>query len=130
MNKIKWLSIIILVIMLISMSGCSVITESYNYEAALAKYNKGEYIEAKKYIDKVVEGNTNKAEYFILAGHIYIENSEMDKCIKYFDKAITDKKNITSLENNKEALRGKGVAYIRNKEYEKAVEHLDKALAI
>ena len=63
---------------------CSSSTAGFNYESALMQFNKGNYTEAKKYIDKAVDAKKSKAEYLILAGHIYTQLDKMDKAIELF----------------------------------------------
>lgn len=141
MDRIKYVRLISLVIMcLFLVGGCTLSTASYNYESALAQFNKGNYDEAKKIIDKViyVDGDSNKAEFnkeiiaehLLLAGHIYIETEGYDNAISIFDKATKDSNKVADLENNKEALRGKGLVFLRKSEYDQAIEMFNKAKKI
>ena len=141
MNRAKYVRLLgLIMVYLLLVSGCTLSTASYNYETALAQFNKGNYDEAKKVIDKViyVDGDSKKAEFnneiiaehLILAGHIYIEIEGYDNAIAAFDKAIKDSSKVADLENNKEALRGKGLVYLRKFEYDKAIEAFNKAKKI
>ncbi len=141
MNRAKYVILLgFVVICLIFVNGCTLSTASYNYESALAQFNKGNYDESKKSIDKViyVEGDSKKAEFnkeiiaehLLLAGHVYIETEDYDNAISAFDKATKDSTKVADLENNKEALRGKGLVYLRKAEYDKAIESFNKAKKI
>lgn len=140
MNRAKYVMLYFVIVCVIFVGGCTLSTASYNYESALAQFNKGDYDEAKKSIGKAIYkgGDLTKAkfkkeavaEHLILAGHIYIETEEYDKAILAFDNAIKDSKKIDVLENNKESLRGKGIVFCRKAEYDKAIEVLNKAIKI
>lgn len=141
MHRIKYVNLLLyILISVLFVSGCSFSAASYNYESAYAQFNKGNYEEAKKFIDKVIYkdgdskkgafNNDLKAEYLVLAGHIYMEVPEYDKAIMQFDKVISNSKKIADLENNKEACRGKGLVYARQGDYVKAIEEYNKALEI
>lgn len=121
---------IVMIIVSIQFVACSTSTESFNYESANMQFSKGNYKEAKKYIEKAIKSNENKAEYLILAGHIYTELDDNNKAIELFNKAIVESDNMVDLENNKECYRGKGIAYLKQEKYDKAIEQFDEATSI
>lgn len=134
MNKISLVKKIYMVLVLIFIGvgclACSSSTASFNYESAQMQFNKGNYEEAKKYIDKAVKAKKNKAEYLILAGHIYSQLDDMDKALELFDSAIIESDKVVDLENNKDAYRGKGIVYFEKQKYDKAINEFDTALNI
>ena len=121
---------LIMMLIVVGCVACSSSTAGFSYESALMQFNKGNYTEAKKYIDKAVDAKKSKAEYLILAGHIYTQLDKMDKAIELFDSAIVDSDKVIDLENNKEAHRGIGIVYFENKKYDKAIKEFDVALNI
>ena len=101
MNKISLVKKIYMVLVLIFIGvgclACSSSTASFNYESAQMQFNKGNYKEAKKYIDKATKAKKNKPEYLILSGHIYSQLDDMDKALELFDSAIVDSDKVIDL---------------------------------
>lgn len=126
----KWMLCLFILVMSVHFVACSTSTESFNYESANMQFMKGNYKQAQKYIDKALKSNSKKAEYLILAGHIYIELDKCDKAIEYFDSAIVSDDDRINLENNKESHRGKGLAYLKIGDCKKAIIEFDEALNI
>lgn len=126
----KWVLCLFILVMSVQIVACSTSTESFNYESANMQFAKGNYKQAQKYIEKALKSNSKKAEYLILAGHIYIELNKCDKAIEYFDSAIVSDDDRIDLENNKESHRGKGLAYLKLGDSKKAIIEFDEALNI
>lgn len=134
MNKLylvkKIYILLVIFFIVVGCIACSSSTASFNYESAQMQFNKGNYKEAKKYIDKATKAKKNKPEYLILSGHIYSQLDDMDKALELFDSAIVDSDKVVDLENNKDAHRGKGIVYFEKQKYDKAITEFDTALNI
>lgn len=115
-------------IIIISLSGCS--KAGGLYQSGKKHFVSGNYVEAAKYFSEAINENPNRAEYYIDYGMALIGISKYDEAIKQFDYVIMDKKITLVLENNKRALRGKGIAYINMQNYMNAIKQFDEALHI
>lgn len=129
MKKLKNLIYIgIFFIMIITLSGCS--KAGGLYQSGKKYFVSGNYEEAAKYFSEAISENPNRAEYYIDYGMALIGSSRYEEAIKQFDYVIMDKKITLVLENNKRALRGKGIAYINMQNYIDAINQFDEALQI
>lgn len=117
--------------MVLVLTGCSAGTSAKEYyKKGITELEKGNYEMAEEALEKAVEKNGKKAEYYIGYGMALIKMKKYEEAQKQFDYAILDKNNQIVRENNKEAYRGKGIAYLESGEYEDAIENFQKALKI
>lgn len=123
--------IICLGIVILSISGCKKEESAKDfYKKGVEFFKNGKIEEAVLSLQKAVEKNTEKAEYYIVYGMALIEIGEYKTAQTQFDKVILEKENRIIRENNKQAYRGKGICYFYENEYEKAIEMFQKALEI
>jgi Tetratricopeptide repeat. len=115
-------------VMIILMSGCGK-ADSY-YKNGKESFFGGNYEEAAQYFASAINTNPSKAEYYLGYGMALIGLSRYDEALNQFDRVIMDKKIEIVMENNKRALRGKGIAYFDMQDYEKAIEQFDQALSL
>lgn len=126
MKKILSLGLLLLTVFLLS--GCS----------AAGRYDKrgeknflsGNYEEAAMNFSKAAEQNPNRADYYINNGMALSALGRYEEAMAQFDHVIMDKDIPMVKENNKRALRGKGITYYNRKKYEDAVSQFDAALEI
>jgi len=130
MNKVSLRNIIIVILMVTLLSGCSGKAAGNYYKEGLKYFNNGNYEEAEKNLGKALEMNSERAEYYIDYAMTLIMLDQNEEALKYFDQAILKKDNMIVNKNNKMAFRGKGIAYFRSYHYAEAIEQFDKALAI
>lgn len=124
----KLISIILFVFITGVLSGCSKAGGYYNNgRKSLAS---GDYEEAAKYLMSAISENPNRANYYIDYGMALIGQGRYDEAISQFDQVIMDKKILMVLQNNKQALRGRGIAYFSMSNYREAINQFDKALDI
>ena len=116
----------IFIFMTLGLVGCG--KASSYYKDANKNYEAGQYEDAAIQYEKAIELVTDRAEYYIDYGMCLIQLGKYPEAIDQFDKAILDKQNSIVEENNKAALRGKGIAYFLNGKYKKAVKCFDEAL--
>lgn len=116
----------IFVFMTLGLVGCK--KASSYYKDANKDYKAGQYEEAAIKYEKAIELVQDRAEYYIDYGMCLIQLGDYKEAIEQFDKAILDKDNSIVRQNNKAALRGKGIAYYLNGKYKKAVKCFDEAL--
>lgn len=125
---IRHISIGLLFIMIIMLTGCS---DAGGYYRTGKKYfTNGNYEEAITHFKLAIDENPNRSEYHIDYGMTLIGLSRYDEAIVQFDRIIMDKDIPIVLENNKRALRGKGIAYIKMADYKEAIRCFDDALNI
>ena len=115
-------------VIIILVSGCSK-ADNY-YRNGKESFLSGNYEEAAGNFASAINENPNKAEYYIAYGMALIGLAQYDEALRQFDRVIMDKKIDMVLENNKRALRGKGIAYFNMQDYEKAIEQIDQALGL
>lgn len=127
-KEIKHLCIVGCVIL--TLSGCSLQPANRNYKKAVSAYENGNYEEAESYFKKAIEGNTDKAEYYMDYGFNLIQMGRYEDAVKQFDRVIMDSDIKMVKENNKKAYRGKGIAYLKMNQYDKAFENFELALGI
>lgn len=122
------LSVGILTVIVILLSGCS--KSDRFYRSGRKCFNSGNYEEAAQYFTQAIQENPNKADYYIDLGMAFIGQSKYDEALAQFDRIIMDKNISIVKENNKKALRGKGIAYFYMKDYTEAINQFDQALNI
>lgn len=126
--KDKLLSMAILLITVLCLSGC---TKAVDYDkAGKAFYKTGNYEKAAESFKAAISSNPNRADYYIDYGMTLLQLTEYEAAITQFDQAYSDKDMLIIRENNKRALRGKGIAYYDLMQYEKAIEQFELALRI
>lgn len=127
-KEIKHLCIIGCVIL--TLNGCSLQPANRNYKKAITAYDNGKYEEAESYFKKAIEGNSDKAEFYIDYGFNLIQLEKYDEAINQFDRIIMDSDIKMVKENNKKAYRGKGIAYFKMNQYSEALEFFELALGM
>jgi tetratricopeptide (TPR) repeat protein len=126
--KKKLPSILIYLLIILLFTGCGKASK-YDREGK-ESFEKGKYEEAADNFSKAVAANPNRSEYYIDYGLALIALGRYEDAITQFDSAYIDKDMLTIQENNKRALRGKGIAFFHMAEYQKAIEEFQKALKI
>ncbi|NLL73570.1 MAG: tetratricopeptide repeat protein [Clostridiales bacterium] len=115
-------------VMIFILSGCTSAGGYYrNGKKSLASRN---YEDAAKSFSLAIEENPNRSDYYIGYAMAFIGLERYDKAIEQFDSVIMDKKIVMVQENNKRALRGKGIAYFNMQDYNNAIDQLDQALEL
>lgn len=130
MAKMNVLKAVILLLTITMLGGCSGKSANDYYKDGKEYFNIGNYEEAANNYEKAIKIKSDKAEYYIDYGMTLIKLGKYKEAIKTFNKAILKKDNLIVRENNKLALRGKGIAYYYTNQYKKAVQYFDKALKI
>jgi tetratricopeptide (TPR) repeat protein len=126
MKKLTTIGLFFVIIFVLS--GCN--KADVDYSSGKKYFDSGNYEEAVKYFSSAIENNPNRAEYYIGYGMSLIGSEKYDEAIVQFDRIIMEKKISMVLENNKRALRGKGIAYVNMQNYLEAINMFDKALKI
>jgi Tfp pilus assembly protein PilF len=126
--KRKLLSAGIILIFLMLIAGCS--TAGNYYKDGKKNFESKNYEKAADCFKKAIDKNPNRADYFIAYGLALTALGRYEESIRQFDLAYRDKNMSIIRENNKKALRGKGIAYYHMQEYKKAVKEFKKALQI
>lgn len=130
MKKMNLLKVMLVLVMIILLGGCSGNSADKFYKKGLKNIDNGSYEEAASNFVKAIDLNPNRAEYFIDYGMTLIMLNKNKDAILNFDKAILDKENKIVNKNNKLAYRGKGIAYFKFYQYKEAIEQFDRALSI
>ena len=125
MKKGLWL-IALLIIIMVSLGACSK-AENF-YKNGRISFLDGDYSKAAECFASAVSINPDKADYYIDYGMALIKLGEYEQAVSVFERAYMNKDMSIIMENDKKALRGKGIAYYRMGEYEKAVQEFKKAL--
>lgn len=110
------------------LSGCS--NAGKLYKDGKRCFISGEYEEAAAKFQAAIQDNPNRAIYYIDYGMALIASGDYMEAIKQFDKVILDKDILMVRENNKRALRGKGIAYYQLHEHEASTQAMELALQI
>ncbi len=126
--KKKLLIIELLFVMIFLLSGCS--TAGGLYRSGKKCFVSGNFEESASYFAKAIGKNPNRADYYIDYGLALVSLERYDDAIKQFDRVYMDKDIPIIRENNKRALRGKGIAYYNMQSYQEAIGLFDEALAI
>lgn len=126
--KKKLLIIGLLFMMIFLLSGCS--TAGGYYRSGKKCFVSGNYEEAASYFAKAIGKNPNRADYYIDYGMTLVSLERYEEAIKQFDRVYMDKDILMVRENNKRALRGKGIVYYNMQRYQEAIGQFDEALAI
>lgn len=130
MRLLRQKGLILILFIVTLLSGCSMKTAGHYYKNGIESFNNKNYEEAEDYFKKALELNENRAEYYINYGLTLTMLGEYDNALNYFDRAIFDKSNRIVKQNNKMALRGKGIAYFMSHDYPSAIDEFNKALVI
>lgn len=117
-----------MIFVIILLSGCS-FAGNY-YKDGKKSFEKGEYEVAADDFSKAIAANPNRAQYYIDYGLALVALGKYEDALKQFDLAYRDKDMAVIRENNKRALRGKGIAYYKMQEYKKAIKEFTNALKI
>lgn len=112
-----------------ALTGCSLM-KNEDYDNAVNSFNSGNYESACIYMEKVLEDETENADYYIFYGMCLVGAGKNEEALDAFDKAIVDTDNKIIRENKKKALRGKGIALFGLARYEQASECFYDALEI
>lgn len=124
----KLLSLGLLSIAVVLLSGC---TSAGGYNRSGEKYfKKGDYEAAVLSFSKAVMENPNRSDYIINYGMSLSACGRYKEAIEQLDKIVMDKNILLVRQNNKRALRAKGIAYYHMERYIEASEHFDAALEI
>lgn len=121
----KELLIIGILLLVTLFSGCS--TADHYYKEGKKSFESDDYEKAAQSFQKAIESNSNRADYYVDYGMALVALGQYDEAMKQFDHAYTDKDMSIVKENNKLALRGKGIAYYHMQKYKKAISVLKKA---
>lgn len=124
----KLLTLGVFFMMIVLLSGCSS-ADGY-YRKGRKCFVSGNYEEAAAYFEDAIKNNPNRADYYIDYGMALVSLKRYDEAIQQFDRVYMDKNIPMVRENNKRALRGKGIAYYNKKNYQEAISQFDAALAI
>lgn len=124
----KLLIIGVLFTMIILLSGCS--SAGGYYRSGKKNFVSGNYEAAADYFTKAITKNPNRADYYIDYGMALISLERYDEAIEQFDRVYMDKDVLMVRENNKRALRGKGIVAYCMQSYQEAISQFDAALAI
>lgn len=98
------------------------------YEKGIAQAQKGDFAEAAKSMEKAIQENGERAEYYIGYGMILNEQGEYQKAVEQFERAYQDTENSIANSNNKQVFYGEAISYYYLSEYETSLEYCDKAL--
>jgi len=122
---------ILLLVMAMSVTGCLGMTSRYYYESAMHELEQQNYDSAKGEIEKAIESESDKKEYYICRGMVEVGLKDYKKAEEDFKNSISDDKDSkVSLENNKNAYRGLGIVNMYNGNYDQAIKYFDDALKI
>ncbi len=120
-----------LTLLALSASACS------SKDNGLSAYNKGvdyledgNYSEAVSSFEQALEKDANNSEYLIDYGTALIKEGKYEEAADAYGKAIKDGTKKTIKEENKKALRGKGIAYYLAEDEESAISCFEEALAL
>lgn len=126
--KNKLYSLGLLIIISLNISACSSADNQYKQGNKL--FAEGNYEEAEKYYIEAVTINPNRADYYINYGMTLIKLGKYEEAIAQFDRIYMEKSIQLVRENNKKALRGKGIAFYSMMNYSEAIACFDQALSM
>jgi len=115
-------------IMIAMIAGCGT-AGNYDRNGKIS-FTNGDYEKAAASFAAAVKANPNRADYYIDYGMSLIALGKYDEALAQFDLAYVDKDMLIIRENNKRALRGKGIAYYHMLQYDKAIKVFKSALKI
>jgi tetratricopeptide (TPR) repeat protein len=124
----KLLSMGMLIILIAAASGCS--TAGSYYKDGKKSFAHGDYEKAADCYSKAIEKQPYRADYYIDYGLSLVALGRYEEALDQFDRAYINKELLLIKENNKRALRGKGITYYNMMQYEKAIEEFAHALEI
>ncbi len=124
----KLLSMGILIILFVLLSGCSN-ADSYSKNGKKS-FKSGNYEKAASSFATAISKNPHRGDYYVDYGLTLIALGNYEEALEQFDQVYIEKEILIIKENNKKALRGKGIAYYEMLQYEKAIEEFDQALEI
>jgi tetratricopeptide (TPR) repeat protein len=128
LTSFRGVTFLLLIVTLLS--GCSTKNAGSYYKEGIKNFKNKDYEKAEENLQKALELNGERAEYYIDYGMTLVMLGEFDTAVKYFDRAILDKDNSIAKKNNKIALRGKGINHYMSYDYINAIAEFEKALAI
>lgn len=118
----------VLLMMSVLLTGCG---PAAKYDkAGMESLATGDYEKAAADFLAAVTNNPDRAEYYIHYGAALTALGRYEEAVSQFDRAYTDKDMLIVYQNNKKALRGKGIVYFHQKQYDKALEALNDSLSI
>jgi len=126
--KKKLLSMGLFLIIIVSLSGCS-IAGNYDRDGKKSFVN-GEFEEAAASFVAAIGENPNRADYYIDYGMALIALNKPEEALAQFELAYMDKDILMVKENNKRVFRGRGIVYYQMLQYEKAIKEFNRALEI
>lgn len=121
---------IIMIIPVFLLTGCGGKSPGDYYKEGQAYFGSGNYEKADESFSKAIEGNKERADYYISYAMNLIQLKRYEDAIINFERSILDKDNGVVRKNNKRAYRGEGIAYYRAYDYASAIENFNKALKI
>lgn len=130
MKKLFSLGLLSIVLVLLSgITACSTSAGTYNRSGEKC-FKKGDYEAAVLNFSKAVTENPNRSDYIINYGMALAAEGRYEEAVEQFDKVIRNKNILLVRQNNKRALRGKGIACYGMERYKEALECFDAALEI
>lgn len=124
----KLLSMGMLIILIAAASGCS--TAGSYYKDGKKSFAQGDYEKAADCYSKAIAKQPYRADYYIDYGLSLVTLGRYEEALEQFDRAYINKELLLIKENNKRALRGKGITYYNMMQYDKAIEEFTHALEI
>lgn len=121
---------LMLFIPVLLLTGCGSKSSADYYKEGQVYFNSGNYDKADESFTKAIEGNKERADYYISYAMNLIQLKRYDDAIVNFERSILDKDNGVVRKNNKKAYRGEGIAYYRAYDYTSAIDKFNKALNI
>ncbi len=112
----------------ILLSGCGAGVASYDRAMELAQ--SGDYRQAADYLQKAIEENDERAEFYIGYGMVLNEMGQPEQALKQFKRAYQDTDNSIANANNKQVYYGQAIAYYHLGRYEESLEACEKALKL
>lgn len=125
----KLISLGLLSIALVLLAGCNAAAAKYN-RSGEKYFKKGDYEAAALNFSSAVTENPNRSDYIINYGMALVAGGRYEEAIEQFDKVIMNKNILIVRQNNKRALRGKGIAFYGMEKFKEALECFDAALKI
>ena len=126
--KKKLLIFGLFITILFLLTGCSF--AGGHYRSGRKCFLSGNYEEAEENFAAAIRINPNRAEYYIDYGMTLIALGRYEEAIAQLDRGYMDKNILIVKENNKRALRGKGIAFYNSQDYIEAIRQFDAALDI
>lgn len=110
------------------LSGCGAGVASYDKAMELAE--SGDYRQAADYLEKAIEENDERAEFYIGYGMVLNELGQPEQALKQLKRAYQDTDNSIANANNKQVYYGQAIAYYYLGRYEESLEACEQALKL